>query len=202
VSDNGKNEDVKKVKRILCFNLCISLFLFVNISSYVYGDQDKQMVFVNQTRLDEKEIQTLEALYNVRLQSGYFWYDAVSGLWGLDGGPTMGQILPGLKLGGPLRADASKSNTGVFINGREIHELEFLYLQRVFGTVNPGRYWLNAQGIGGYEGGPPQFNLNIKAQRIGNDWIKRTPGGTIGGSGGCMYYSHPNGSSVMTGSCN
>lgn len=184
------------------FTLCISLFLSAFVSSYVYGDQDKKTVFVNQVRLNEKEIQTLEALYNVRLQSGYFWYDAISGLWGIEGGPTMGQIFPGLKLGGPLRADASKSKTGVFINGREIHQLELLYLQKVFGMVYPGRYWLNAQGIGGYEGGPPQFNLNIAAQKIGNDWIRRTPGGTVGGSGGCMYYNHPNGSSVMTGSCN
>ena len=189
-------------RAFIFFTPYVSLFLSTFVSSYVYADQDKKTVFVNQARLNEKEIQTLEALYNVRLQSGYFWYDVISGLWGIEGGPTMGQIFPGLKLGGPLRADASKSNTGVFINGREIHELELLYLQQVFGMVYPGRYWLNAQGIGGYEGGPPQFNLNIAAQRIGNDWIRRTPGGTIGGSGGCMYYSHPNGSSVMTGSCN
>jgi len=183
------------------FTLFMSLFLSTLVSFNVYGGQDKKSVYVNQVRLKEKEIQALEALYNVRLQSGYFWYDTISGLWGIEGGPTMGQILPGLKLGGPLRTDASKSKTGVFINGREIHELELLYLQKVFGIVYPGRYWLNAQGIGGYEGGPPQFNLNIVAQGIGNDWIRRTPDGTIGGSGGCMYYNHPNGSSVMTGNC-
>ena len=113
------------------FTLCIAFFLSTFVGSYVYGDQDKQTVFVNQTRLNEKEIKTLEALYNVRLQSGYFWYDVISGLWGFEGGPTMGQIFPGLKLGGALRADASKGNTGVFINGREIHELELLYLQKV-----------------------------------------------------------------------
>ena len=190
------------MKKAFLFTLYVSCILSTFLGAHVYGDQDKKKVFVNQSRLNEKEIQTLEALYNVRLQSGYFWYDVISGLWGIEGGPTIGQIFPGLKLGGPLRADASKSNTGVFINGREIHELELLYLQQVFGIVYPGRYWLNAQGIGGYENGPPEFNLNIAAQRIGKDWIRRTPGGTIGGSGGCMYYSHPNGSSVMTGNCN
>ncbi len=190
------------MKRVfIFFMVAVIFFSFTLIGPNVYGDENKKIVYVNQVLLNEQEIQTLETLYNIRLVSGYFWYDSISGLWGIEGGPTMGQILPGLKLGGPLRADASKSKTGVFINGREIHDLELLYLQRIFGFVNPGYYWLNAQGIGGYAGGPPQFNLNMATQGIGNDWIRRTPGGTVGGSGGCMYYNHPNGSSVMTGGC-
>ena len=66
-------------RAFIFFTLYISLFLSTFVSSYVYGDQDKKTVFVNQARLNEKEIQTLEALYNVRLQSGYFWYDVISG---------------------------------------------------------------------------------------------------------------------------
>lgn len=85
------------------FTLYISIFLPIFVSSYAYGGQNEKTVFVNQTRLNEKEIQTLETLYNVRLQSGYFWYDVISGLWGIEGGPTMEQIFPGLKLGGPLK---------------------------------------------------------------------------------------------------
>jgi hypothetical protein len=38
---------------------------------------------------------------------------------------------------------------------------ELAYLQSLFGTVNPGRYWLNGWGIGGYESGPPLFNNHI-----------------------------------------
>jgi hypothetical protein len=158
-------------------------------------------VFVNDTRLDPQTIAALEQHYRVRLQSGRFWYDAFSGLWGLEGGPTAGQILPGLKLGGPLRPDASQGNTGVFINRRELHELELRYLQALYGPVAPGRYWLNSEGVGGFENGPAQFRLNMNTSQLGNDWIRRTPGGTVGGSGGCAYYSHPNGSSVMTGNC-
>lgn len=65
----------------------------------------------------------------------------------------------GHDLGGPLPPDASRSHTGVFINGRQIHILELQALSQMFGWVRPGRYWLNAHGIGGYEGGPAQFNL-------------------------------------------
>lgn len=185
----------------------VSISIFVAIlSSFLIMDSnahgsDPKSVYVNRVMLNQQEINALESYYGVRLVSGHFWYDPVAGLWGIEGGPTMGQILAGLKLGGPLQADASESRTGVFINGRQIHRLELDYLKRVFGYVNPGRYWLNAQGRGGYEGGPPQFNLNMASQGTGSDWIRRTPGGTVGGSGGCSYYNHPNGSSVMTGNC-
>lgn len=185
---------------ISIFILLATLFSFLGTDSDGYGS-DPKAVYVNQVRLTRKEIKALESYYNVRLVSGYFWYDPTSGLWGIEGGPAMGMIFAGLKLGGPLRADASQSKTGVYINGRQIHSLELNYLKKIFGYVTPGRYWLDDRGIGGYEGGPPQFNLNIASQGMGNDWIRRTPGGTVGGNGGCSYYSHPNGSSVMTGNC-
>jgi hypothetical protein len=51
----------------------------------------------------------------------------------------------------------------VFVNGRELPPAEVAQLRQLYGTVNPGRYWLNAQGIGGYEGRPAQFNLPAAA---------------------------------------
>lgn len=179
----------------------LASFLIGILLASALSAQEPRAVFVNGSPLDAQTIAALEQHYRVRLQSGRFWYDAFSGLWGLEGGPTAGQILPGLKLGGALRPDASQGNTGVFINRRELHKLEVQYLQALYGPVARGRYWLNSEGLGGFENGPPQFRLNMNTQQIGNDWIRRTPGGTIGGSGDCFYYSHPNGSSVMTGNC-
>jgi len=170
------------------------------MSVSAYGENKGREILVNEVPLGERTIQALEQTYHVRLVKGAFWYDRVSGLWGMQGGPTMGQILPGLNLGGPLRADASNGRTRVFINGREIHRLELRYLQQLFGQVRAARYWLNSRGIGEYEGGPAEFNLNIAGQGIGGDWIERTPGGTIGGDANCTYYNHPNGTSVMN--CN
>ncbi len=132
---------------------------------------------------------------------GSYWYDAVSGLWGQEGGPTLGQMPPGLALGGELQENASGGGTGVFINGRELHLLEVAYLQQMFGYTVPGRYWMNAQGIGGLEGGPPIFNLVAAAQARsgGNGYVRRGLFGSTGSDGSCSYYMHPNGSSVMTG---
>jgi hypothetical protein len=64
-----------------------------------------------------------------------------------------------LRLGGALREDASNGNTGVIVNGRELHQLDVAALQRCVQTI-PGRYWVHANGIGGYEGGPAMFDLN------------------------------------------
>ena len=97
--------------------------------------------------------------HGVDVPPGRYWYDQVSGFWGVEGGPSVGQITSGLPLGGALRADASSGATGVFINGREIHMQELLDLQAIFGEVPLGRYWLGADLVGGVEGGPPSFEL-------------------------------------------
>jgi hypothetical protein len=177
-------------------------FFFMTFSLLSWGSPSSKDVFVNEVKLAPKKIKALEALYRTKLVSGSFWYDSLSGLWGLKEGPAIGQILSGLQIGGTLRADASKGGTGVFINKREIHPMEKIFLQRLFGFVKPGRYWLNAKGMGGIEGGPAQFNLRaMMSGGVGKHWLKRTPGGSLGGDGNCSYYNHPNGSSVMMGNC-
>jgi len=117
-------------------------------------------VVVNGRALDAPTRQAMERAYRVRLVPGRYWYDAVSGVWGLEGGPGAGQIHAGLRLGGPLRRDASKGRTGVVVNGRELHALDVAALQRCVRVV-PGRYWVMANGVGGVEHGPPQFNLAV-----------------------------------------
>lgn len=115
-------------------------------------------IIINGVALDESTRQTLERGYGVPIKPGRYWYDAVSGVWGLEGGPGAGQIHPGLPLGGPLQREASKGKTGVIVNGRELHALDVAALERCL-VVVPGRYWVLANGIGGPEGGPAQFNL-------------------------------------------
>ena len=101
----------------------------------------------------------------IDLPPGRYWYDQASGLWGVEGGPSAGQVAAGLPLGGALQPDASMSDTAVFINGREIHGDELAELRRMFGEVPPGRYWLGADLIGGIEGQPASFDLQRRGRR-------------------------------------
>jgi len=117
-------------------------------------------VVVNDQALTSDVIQGLEKAYRAPIPPGRYWYDDASGAWGLEGGAIAGQMMPGLKLGGRLRPDASRGDSGVFVNGRQLTSYEVEGLQRACrASVQPGRYWVNAQGVGGFEGKPPTFNL-------------------------------------------
>lgn len=165
---------------------------------------DARDVFVNGVRLADDTLAALEEAYRTSIPAGRYWYDARSGLWGRQGGPAAGQIQPGLELGGPLQEEASDGNTQVFVNGRRLPVFELWMLQQLVGPVLPGRYWLDARGNAGFEGGPPLVNLAAaqrRARAASGGWNRNTPGGNWGGDGECSYYSHPDGPSVMIGAC-
>jgi hypothetical protein len=137
---------------------------------------------------------------------GRYWYDAATGAWGHEGGPTAGFATPGLSLGGPLRADASNGTTGVFINGRQLHAADVAILASLVGMVIPGRYWMDAQGTFGLEGGLPLGNIwaiAAAARAAGSGsgpWSQTTTAGTVGGDGqGFVYFQGHDGSSASTG---
>lgn len=167
--------------------------------------QAQQGIYVNGESVSQDDFERELARFNlpltVAVPDGRYWYDPVSGLWGVEGGPALGQMPPTLSIGGDLRADASAGNTNIHVNGRELHLTEAAYLQQLFGYVVPGRYWLNAFGIGGNEGGPALFNLAALAQQAGGSYTSRGPFGSIGSDGQCSYYMTPGGTSVMSGNC-
>ncbi len=178
------------------------LSLLVLPPAIAYHDIAGGPIVVNGQELDSQDGQALMQYYGV-IPAGNYWYDSVSGLWGLSGGPSTGQIMPDLRLGGNLRPGASGGGTGVFINGREIHTQEYMILLGMFGTVIPGRYWMNAQLVGGFEGGPAIFNLHaaLGNSGSGSGYNRDTIGGGLMSDGNCSGYLHPSGASVMTGNC-
>jgi len=146
-------------------------------------------VTINGRRLNNDQIVDLERRYRTRIQDGAFWYDRMCGAWGVYGGPTLGFIDAGLHIAGPLPADASHGDTGVFINGRELHRLDVLQLQQL-GPVWPGRYWVDQQGNFGFEGGMMIGNLWLLASqsagggaRNGGPWAVYGGGGVAAGDG-------------------
>jgi hypothetical protein len=152
-------------------------------------------VLINGTRLSDQVLDVITSTWRVRVADGDYWYDKTSGAWGLTGGPTLGFILANLNLGGQLREDASNGDTGVFINGRELHQIDVNALQQ-FTPVWPGRYWVDARGMCGVEGNPtPLLNLAALANanrsvRSGGDggYNHSGAGGGVGGDGNGNFY--------------
>lgn len=166
----------------------------------------KRNVVINDRRLSDAEVARAEQSYQVRIPDANYWYDPMLGAWGAKGGPTMGFIAPGLELGGPLQPDASgRGGTNVFVNGRELHVHDLAALQTITGPIVPGRYFITAQGLAGYEGGPPQWDLAaMAAQSRGggggsNTWQSGITGasGFSDGTTGAVFL--PNGGIVSTG---
>lgn len=157
-------------------------------------------VTVNGVPLSERTVQQLEHAFGTIIPDDSYWYDSVSGLWGRQGGPSIGQLPPHLDIGGPLQPDASSGKSGVFVNGRQLHQAEVQALVQRYGYVTPGRYWLNASLVGGFENGPAIFDLR-GGQGGPAGYNRRTLGGGLMSDGGCAGYLHPDGPTVMTGNC-
>lgn len=157
-------------------------------------------VVINALQLGDDEVRNLEQMFRMPIQNGMYWYDSFSGAWGVQGGPVTGFIQSGLKLGGPLRADASNGNTGVFINGRHLHMMDVVGLQQIT-PVYPGRYWVDAMGNFGIEGGPMFGNLwaiskNTSSGNGGGAWTAKSSSGTVGGDGqGYVFFDGKDGTS-------
>jgi hypothetical protein len=149
-------------------------------------------IVVNGEKLSDETVQQLQQVYPVQVPAGRYWYDAVSGAWGHEGEPIAGQMMPGLALGGTLASDASRGTSGVFINGRQITAGEKAYIEVLCQRpAQTGRYWIMANGVGGFEGGPAFFNLSqcpgVPQQRSG------------GGGSSTRTYCDPNGACTSTG---
>jgi len=145
----------------------------------------------NGRSLSSGERQTLEKLERTigRVPDGDYWYDRRTGASGRWGGPTLAFLPAGLELGGAVPANASGGGqgtlTGVFVNGREAHPTDVAGLSALVGAVLPGRWWVDASGNYGQEGGPPMGNLVALAQARrqagqggGTAWSKRYEGVT------------------------
>src|SRR5258708_29555863 len=153
-------------------------------------------IVINGRELTHEQIAALQSAYGFAPLPGRYWYDSHSGAWGLDGREAAGFILTGHDFG-PLSPDASRGNTGVFINGRQINLVEASNIQRTFGAVYPGRLWLDGTtGNFGMEENPfPLGNLAalLQSQHKGsgrgdNFWSSATACGNDDGNSGYVSF--------------
>lgn len=182
-------------------DVALVLFRRVGVGAPAAAEDGKTVV--NGRELDAADLERIASRYGIRIPEGSFWYDALLGAWGVQGGPTMGFIAPGMDLGAPLPAGASGRGTNIFVNGRELHYYDVLALQQFTGPIVPGRYFIMANGLAGFEGGPPLWNLAALAAPAANagsnTWQSRVLGasGFSDGSTGAVFL--PNGGIVSTG---
>ena len=157
--------------------------------------QGRRNVLINRVRLPDDTLALLEQTFNARVPDGHYWYDQMSGGWGMEGGPTAGFTVAGLPIGGPLPADISRGNTRVFINGRRLPLVDLNGLQLVGGPVQPGRYWVDGQGYAGLEGGPALVNL----KQLASNLYRQNGGvGENYGNGGSAYMNMNTGIGIIT----
>ncbi|MEZ5429081.1 MAG: hypothetical protein R2747_22735 [Pyrinomonadaceae bacterium] len=133
------------------------------------GSNEKECpveIIINDAVLTEEQLVGLEAIYRFRPNPGNYWYDVVSGLYGINGYPSAGFMLAGHDLG-EIRRDASMGNTGILVNGRELPQIEWILWSRMVGNpIMPGAYWLDHHGNAGYVGNPyPVINLVMAARQ-------------------------------------
>jgi len=177
-----RDDDINDYREISMRRTLVMLWLLLATAA---GAQ----TIVNGEALTADQVERIEQHIGGRLLPGRFWYDARAGLWGFEGGPTVGFAIPGLALGGPLAADASGSQSGVFMNGRQLHAQEIAWL-RTLGPVLPGRYWLDAMGYVGFEGQTLAFvHLPTlaaqKSRLVGHNSASRN-GTWVASGGGCL----------------
>jgi len=155
-------------------------------------------VVVNNIKLTDSEVSMLGGM----VMDGNYWYDHKCGAWGYMGGPCLGIVQPNLAIvKGKMPSNASNGNSGVYINGRQLHADDVATFARLGITCIPGHWWVDSNGSFGLQHIPiPMGNLFALAKQKGHTsspYISRGLFGTYGSdSSGNYYISLPGGSSV------
>ncbi|CAH9092845.1 unnamed protein product [Cuscuta epithymum] len=93
------------------------------MSSQILEDR-RSNVFVNGQLIPAPEVKRAEKLAGP-IQLGKYWYDVRAGFWGVIGHPCLGIIPPNIEeFNYPMPKHCAAGNTGVFVNGRELHETD------------------------------------------------------------------------------
>ncbi|KAL9167618.1 hypothetical protein ABFS82_05G109200 [Erythranthe guttata] len=90
-------------------------------NSQVVEDGGSQ-VFVNGHFIPDRLVKKAEKSAGP-IQPGEYWYDKQAGFWGVMGHPCLGIVMPNIEeFNYPIPEKCAAGNTGVFVNGRELHQ--------------------------------------------------------------------------------
>lgn len=104
-------------------------------------------VFVNGHPLSNRVVKKAEKLAGP-IQPGNYWYDYRAGFWGVMGQPCHGIIPPFIEeFSFAMPRKCAAGNTGVFVNGRELHETDLeLLASRGLPTTRDKFYMIDISG--------------------------------------------------------
>lgn len=147
---------------------------------------DQGLVFVNGAQLAPPDVAELYAIFGATPASGRYWYDALSGLWGLEGHGAGGVTRPGLRTAAPLPPEASAGNSGAFVNGRQLPGTELTVMATLLSWPLPadsrysGHYTLDGEGALNSAKGRYLGNVAAAAKRVS---AGEAPGAIL-----CVWY--------------
>ncbi|KNA21254.1 hypothetical protein SOVF_045000 [Spinacia oleracea] len=120
-ADKCREEDHPKVKRgVDSFLAGIIKKSFSKSTQHL--ESGKKNVTVNGHLIPDKLVKKAEKMAGP-IYPGHYWYDYRAGFWGIIGGPCLGIIPPFIEeFNYPMPEHCAAGNTGVFVNGRELHQ--------------------------------------------------------------------------------
>jgi hypothetical protein len=142
-------------------------------------------VTINGRPLSAVQVRQLQAAYGVIIP-GRYWYDPISGYWGLEGRDPAGYTQTGLNFG-PVSPRASNGHSGAFLNGREISFGEPLIYSRISARRPPpgASGWMAGRAVSASKASPmrsttssPAFNRRAAAPAAshGATWLASRTG--------------------------
>uniref|UniRef100_F6HUS3 Uncharacterized protein n=1 Tax=Vitis vinifera TaxID=29760 RepID=F6HUS3_VITVI len=110
-------------------------------------DNSKPKVSVNGQPIPERAVKKAEKQAGP-VHPGEYWYDFRAGFWGVMGQPCLGIIPPFIEeFNCSMPEDCSSGNTGVFVNGRELHQKDLdLLASRGLPTTRDKSYIIEISG--------------------------------------------------------
>ncbi|CAA2961175.1 Hypothetical predicted protein [Olea europaea subsp. europaea] len=110
-------------------------------------EDGRSQVFVNEHFIPDRLVKKAEKLAGP-IQPGAYWYDIQAGFWGVMGHPCLGIIMPNIEeFDYPMPENCGAGNTGVFVNGRELHQKDLdLLASRGLPITRHGSYIVEISG--------------------------------------------------------
>ncbi|GMN42956.1 hypothetical protein TIFTF001_012158 [Ficus carica] len=85
-------------------------------------ERGKSNVSINGHPITDRVVKKAQKLAG-SVHPGDYWYDYRAGFWGIMGGPCLGIVPPYIEeFNYPMPENCAGGNTGIFVNGRELHQ--------------------------------------------------------------------------------